>query len=63
MRRLHIYCVITTFIVSILAIVGCGEKNYICSSPDNNIALFADSGKHVITYKNQKIFSNIVTNS
>ncbi|MBR2200841.1 MAG: glycoside hydrolase family 97 N-terminal domain-containing protein, partial [Bacteroidales bacterium] len=40
-----------------LAMTGFGEKNYICSSPDNNIALFADSGKYVITYKNQRIFA------
>ena len=57
MKRLHTFGIITTFIVSMLAMTGCGEKNYICSSPDNNIALFADSGKYVITYKNQKIFA------
>ena len=57
MKRLHTFGIITTFIVSILAMTSCGEKNYICTSPDNNIALFADSGKYVITYKNQKIFA------
>ena len=57
MKRLHTFGIITTFIVSMLAMIGCGEKNYICTSPDNNIALFADSGKYVITYKNQRIFA------
>ena len=57
MKRLHTFGIITTFIVSMLAMIGCDEKNYICTSPDNNIALFADSGKCVITYKNQKIFA------
>ena len=57
MKRLHTFVIITTFIVSMLAMTSCGEKNYICTSPDNNIALFADSGKYVITYKNQKIFA------
>ena len=52
----------TSFLIAAAALVtsvsGCDNgNNYICTSPDNNIALFADSGRYVVTYKNQKVFS------
>lgn len=57
MKKLQLFLVLLACLSVSWMIQGCGSKNYVCSSPDNNIALFADSGKYVITYKNQRIFA------
>ena len=57
MKKLQLFLVLLACLSVSWMVQGCGEKNYICSSPDNNFALFADSGKYVITYKNQRIFA------
>ncbi|MBR3713334.1 MAG: glycoside hydrolase family 97 catalytic domain-containing protein [Bacteroidales bacterium] len=57
MKKLQLFLVLLACLSVSWMIQGCGSKNYVCSSPDNNIALFADSGKYIITYKNQKIFA------
>ena len=57
MKKLQLFLVLLACLSVSWMVHGCGSKNYVCSSPDNNIALFADSGKYVITYKNQRIFA------
>jgi hypothetical protein len=57
MKKLQLFLVLLACLSVSWMVQGCGSKNYVCSSPDNNIALFADSGKYVITYKNQRIFA------
>lgn len=57
MKKLQLFLVLLACLSVSWMVQGCGSKNNVCSSPDNNIALFADSGKYVITYKNQRIFA------
>ena len=57
MKKLQLFLVLLACLTVSWMVQGCDSKNYVCSSPDNNIALFADSGKYVITYKNQRIFA------
>ncbi len=58
MKKLQLFLVLLACLTVSWMIQGCGgKKNSVCSSPDNNIALFADSGRYVVTYKNQKVFT------
>ena len=58
MKKLQLFLVLLACLTVSWMIQGCGgKKNNVCSSPDNNIALFADSGRYVVTYKNQKVFA------
>lgn len=57
MKKLQILTTLLAVVSISMAFAGCGDQKIICSSPDNNIALFADSGKYVITYNNNRIFA------
>ncbi|MCR5454405.1 MAG: glycoside hydrolase family 97 N-terminal domain-containing protein, partial [Bacteroidales bacterium] len=58
MRKLQLVAAVMVAVAIVVAIVGCNVKlNYACSSPDNNIAMFADSGRYIVMYNNQRIFA------
>jgi len=59
MKKAESYIFITVLFTAVCILLAeCNpSQSCICSSPDNSIAVFADSGKFFVTYNNYRLFS------